>query len=713
MKRRYLPLFVLSTSLLALVGCNHDDQKQPVLSLVHHSRAFHISVNPDSGTPLDTYYAVNEGSVPYVSLSQYAAALGSKEAFDTYSVVKKDGIYSVFEAFGETEETAQKYEIFRFDPSANSVTFLKDAKRHYRYFSSVDPLSQEMKEVFLANPEKTKRTALWETKAISFRKYDFTLRELNGELYAPFGLFQTVFSEGARPEGDNPFIFNGLDYYTIATASGNRASCLSSSLHFRYRDVGLQTLAMQVTDTKIPYELDFAPVNPDKGETYRFETEKIATIEFTPPGEANPRKAVPDFKIRLTLDNQGKGQYVYIDASTDKPFEIEKLGLLKRDVQYKDSDDLLFLGILPAKEGAEGNMIRLHKKETFFDKEGRSSEYATYEYNLTRLHFAEFYGLKSRNLDVDSLIAPYKEKLCSPSYEDFNEGMSRFLFSAVDDGHTSIQGYSVFGKQSLESKEEREKVNSYMGYRRKGLFNVLDAMKAYREAAGVKAGYEVVGDTAYLAFDGFHSAPNKLSDYTESPNQYVSSNSLAFVYTALKDVAANHKEVTRIVYDLSCNVGGDVSSMPFLLATMSADPTLPLFNYYGGELVEAHYKVDLNGDGVYGGTGDTYQGKYKFVILDSPMSFSCGNAFPGYAKALKCATIVGTVSGGGGSVVDQVTTVSGYSYNSSSPLSFATVDKDGKYVENDAGIPVDAAISIDKFYHRSALNQTLDKLNIK
>ena len=92
------------------------------------------------------------------------------------------------------------------------------------------------------------------------------------------------------------------------------------------------------------------------------------------------------------------------------------------------------------------------------------------------------------------------------------------------------------------------------------------------------------------------------------------------------------------------------------------------------------------------------------------MSFSCGNAFPGFAKASKCATIIGRKSGGGGLVVDQALTVSGFAYRSSSTLSFATKDEQGNVIENDAGIPVDYGIPFATFYNRTALNAELDKI---
>ena len=91
------------------------------------------------------------------------------------------------------------------------------------------------------------------------------------------------------------------------------------------------------------------------------------------------------------------------------------------------------------------------------------------------------------------------------------------------------------------------------------------------------------------------------------------------------------------------------------------------------------------------------------------MSFSCGNAFPGFARASKCAKIIGARSAGGGSVVDKVMTVSGYGFNSSSMLDFATTDNEGNYIENDAGIPIDITIPIGEFYQRDKINATLDK----
>ena len=705
-KRNIMPLFALATMTLCLVGCDGAKAKEFTLAL--NSKAFTTSFKTDSAPALDTYHASNEGDVPYVKLSQYCDAIGDPMTYNPYSVAKENGTYVVYFAEGE-EAGAKKHALYRFDPAKNNVTFLEGCNYQFRIFTSMDPYAEGASSYQVPNTEKTKKERIWDSRTIDFGKYDLAIAEQSGELLAPLGLFQAVFSERAKADGANPLIFNGRDYHAIVTSSGQKASCLSSSLHFSYADQGLLNLSVQVTDALIEPNLAFSPVKTEQGEKYRFETEKVVTVEFTPPGQQEKTKLIPNFKIRLVLDESGKGKYTYINADTNQVFEIASIGLKTREVQYIEEPDVLLIALMPAQEGAQGEMIRVNKKETFYLQEKRSKEYATYDYNLIRLHFGEFYGLHNRTLSFDTLIAPYKDLLCSTSYDDYNEGMSRFLYTTVDDGHTSVTGYSLFGKKKLD-QAEAEKLRSYRGYRLQGLANYLGSMKAYREASNVLPGYEVVGDTAYLAFDSFSAASNSVTEYNSGkPSDYVTNNTIGFAYTSLKDIAANHKEVKRVVYDLSCNGGGAISTLPFLMATMTDDPTLPIINYYSGEIVTAHYKVDLNGDGIFGGEGDTYKGKYEFYILTSPMSFSCGNALPGYAKASKCATIIGARSGGGGAIVDQAVTVSGFNFNSSSMLAFTTKDESGKDIENDDGIPVDIEIPVSSYYNRSAINTILDK----
>ena len=703
-KRVCFTLPLVASSLLLLASCSQDQG----FTLALHSKAFSMSISAESAPSLDTFHHKGEGDVPYVKLSQYVDSIGNAMTYNPYAVRKDGSTFTV--SFAESEEEgAPKHDLFRFDVSNSTVTYLPGAKYQSRYFATINPFSDGMDQVLVPNKEKTTAKRLWETKTVDFSKYGFKLYEKAGELLAPFGLFQAAFTERAAPDGPKPLMFNGRDYYLLGNAAGLQASCLSSKLSFRYVDPDLQNLAMAVTDASIEPTLPFQSVAPSKGEKYRFESSRVSMPEFTPPAGGNKGKHIPDLLVRMVLTEDGKGSYSYIDASTGKALDLPAFGLQTHPLQHFEDEDAVTVALMPASEGGKGDSLRIHKGETFFGQATRSKEYALYDYNLIRLHFGEYYGLHDRKLSFDTEIAPYKQRLTSTSYDAYNDGLTEFLLRTVDDGHTSIENYALFGDKTFDSAE-RKRTEGYLGYRKKGLFAIRDGLLAYRAASKIQPGCQVVGDTAYLAFDGFASAANRVSDYTGPSEQYVAGNTIAFAYTALKDIATNHPEVKRIVYDLTCNGGGEITAVPFLLATMSADPICPTFNYYGGEEVAAHYKVDLNGDGKFGETGDTYQGKYDFYILTSAVSFSCANAFPGYAKAMGCAKIIGETSGGGGSMVDAVVTVSGYAFRSSSILSFATVGKDGNYIENDAGIPVDYAIPASSFYNRQAINATLDQL---
>ncbi len=64
-------------------------------------------------------------------------------------------------------------------------------------------------------------------------------------------------------------------------------------------------------------------------------------------------------------------------------------------------------------------------------------------------------------------------------------------------------------------------------------------------------------------------------------------------------------------------------------------------------------------------------------------------------------------------MVDNIITPSGLTYTSSSPATGAMLDKDGNYVDNDRGIPVDLEIPSSIWYDRTALAEKLKKFESK
>ena len=126
-----------------------------------------------------------------------------------------------------------------------------------------------------------------------------------------------------------------------------------------------------------------------------------------------------------------------------------------------------------------------------------------------------------------------------------------------------------------------------------------------------------------------------------------------------------------------------------------------------GSTVEFHFDVDLNGDGVFGGEGDTFKGKYNFAVMTSPASFSAGNITPAFAKTFGFAKIIGLPSAGGPCPVATRTDSFGFSYRTSAQLHYPCV-VDGKYLSNDQGVPVDIPLEAEDFFNVPKIDTILN-----
>ena len=203
--------------------------------------------------------------------------------------------------------------------------------------------------------------------------------------------------------------------------------------------------------------------------------------------------------------------------------------------------------------------------------------------------------------DSTNFLKYYKNDILSPKYHDYHLAMSKMALEGIDDAHTKVLGFSKFSKDNVNCDANQKALDDMLGPRRKGILKYSELVKGYRESKGLSQGYEVVNDTAYLSFDGFAATLGKrLSEYTDSPNSYVNNDTIGFTYTALKDIATNHQEVKRVVFDLTCNTGGMIIALPFLLGLMKRDFHFSTYNYYVNDMCQRHYQMDLNGNGVYG-----------------------------------------------------------------------------------------------------------------
>ena len=261
--------------------------------------------------------------------------------------------------------------------------------------------------------------------------------------------------------------------------------------------------------------------------------------------------------------------------------------------------------------------------------------------------------------------------------------------------------------------------------------SLLDqGLKAQREAFLKANGFDSIkdaiiysedGKTAYMGFDEFGmNKKAKKPDGTPKPDSELTADSYFYFVLKLQEIKAHRTtvgsdqvKVERVLIDDSLNGGGIVMVMGRLLALLSKDnrSAITAINELTGDLTTTTYQVDTNNDGVYD-TNDVYGNDFKFYILTSPVSFSCGNAFPMLAQHYGIAKIIGQKSGGGECVVGENYLSSGTGFAHSS-LEHVMIpgEEAGKFDHTEDGVQTDKRLNYNDFYNMTEMCKAMDALN--
>ena len=285
----------------------------------------------------------------------------------------------------------------------------------------------------------------------------------------------------------------------------------------------------------------------------------------------------------------------------------------------------------------------------------RLPEYLTrYERDSFYYVMDNFYGL-GETLGYKSMAAflnntVYAERMLS------NDGKVRaaaysYACSILNDNHTLFQGTGVADEATGVGGTHYDQT---LGGDRTTLQRIL---KAQRDAVLTKEGKEATevrysddGKVAYFSFDEFAGVK-----YDETEGKPASINKDDTYLLFLKNLKAIQAKtgVEKVVIDDTINGGGYVAQLVKLLCLLSKDNSSTIY-YRNGENNSVGFlrsKVDVDLDGKIDEADKTFGNDFKFYILTSPYSFSCGNAFPKYAEDLGLAKIIGNKSGGGECIV--------------------------------------------------------------
>ena len=687
MKKVYLlALIMILCSCSGKTGTSSSgsEPKEELISLYNDSsRIYFDSLDIQESCPMKTFHHKNFGEIPYVLLNEYC------EIFDKTDINEKEK-YEI--ADGKFIVSGNEKGTFVFDAESDTVVTSSDCmylfykKRKINNNIPFDVYRWDNSLNFVKDSPKTKFLKEGTSRVYDCKKYNFDIVYENGKYYAPFSLLTYIFFGYLNTS----FIYNGKNFFDVDYLTGEKPAitsyCYSSKGDFLL-DRSLGKLGAQL----------FKKVEPkEANETYRFESVIESSQQLTV----------------FSLTNDGKGTLKTYDNSGQI---IDEGAFVKVDYQLNEQKtelEMKYYSVLDMEDTepiSDITTLRINLDETYFEKKTRSQIVADFTYQELRFSFYELYGNTKNTFlkDFDNFIKDkdYKDKLLSLNVSEYDDAMSKLLLSDVDDGHTTIQYPSIYDNPTFYNANYY--TQKHEGPMRSHVTETKISNMTTRSENGVSEGLQIVNKTAFITFDNFtlNRDIKPYGEYKDSdPSDYTSSDMDLFASSFNK--IEENANVENVVVDLSCNGGGKVASLAYLLSYFTKDPSIVINFQLNDAIIDFHYEVDLNQDGVYAGDEDTFAGKYSFYVLTSNASFSCANHFATLCRNLDFGKVIGQKSSGGSCIISTLSNSSGYIYHSSSEYTSLLLDN-GNYVTNDYGVIPDITIDPTRFYDRTYIDSIL------
>lgn len=344
--------------------------------------------------------------------------------------------------------------------------------------------------------------------------------------------------------------------------------------------------------------------------------------------------------------------------------------------------------------------------DLFYNKDypaKRSPELARFNYNELCLALDYIYGLKSQHDigDFDTMFfeTGLKDRLLSEDPKESCQALYEAINVYLDDLHSGLLKNIYIRRSTLEGKHA---ASAEISDRDTERFATARA-KYYGE---VVPGYEEVGNTAYITFDGY--VFEGIDYYTEKAEDHLDDTMGLLIYS-FDQITRKDSPVENVVLDMSLNGGGAVRSAAYAIGMFIGDGSISIKNVTSNALVTQNFRADLNLDRKFD-DNDMLAGKYNLICLTSPVSFSCGNLVPSVLKNSHEVMMMGQTSGGGTCIVQHLTTADGsiLQISSSQLMSYT---KNGSFYEIDRGVEPDHVISTpEQFYDREALTKKINDI---
>ena len=341
-----------------------------------------------------------------------------------------------------------------------------------------------------------------------------------------------------------------------------------------------------------------------------------------------------------------------------------------------------------------------------------SEAFADFNYQELCLSLDLFYGLKtehgiSRFGDFFNETG-LTEDLSGTDPAVFDKSLKRLVLRYFHDSCSGFRTTSVLTGSTLEAdntlgalSDPNARTGQDMTY--------VKARKKYYPGMGEGKRvlhYEETEDTAIITFDTFTADK---SDYYTQADKNAPGDTVEMISHAQQMITRAGSPIRNVVLDLSNCRGGSVDAAVFTAAWLRGSVLIGVRNTLTGSLSAAGVRADVNLDGLFDGK-DLLPDSVHVYVLTSGNSFSCASLVAAAVKGKAGITLLGTATGGGGSLDRLCTTASGAEYRIPGTLQTG-VFREGTFYRPEGGIEPDFVISsLDTFYNRLLLTEYIKSL---
>ena len=676
-------------------GDNDPSSQDKLISLYDANSKYYVRNLKDLDTisSLRTFHHKDYDDVPFVDFNEYHYAVKPylERSRKFYQQDENTFIYSRIEDSGKMIFDAEKNTINIY----NALAFYYDAIGTNNGIDG-DITNNNIK--LYKESDKTNVITQGKDVLINLNDYNMDIVSESNHLYVPINLINTLLMAPVNAG----ICYNGVDFFSDAamrnkyTSTFARSGNYNSSWMFTLSEAPTALKRVEKTLDDEIYRFEGMHSNSDK------DNQEIITMSL-----------FSDHKGTMNSSKKSALHYAFTWSEND---EVIKLTGAQTFIESRDLDDAM----------GEIFFTMINKRKTNYGLEKRSKAVAQINYDELCLSFDYTYGLKEKN-DITKLIKEnkeLKEALLSEDIMVYEDAFDKLINTYIDDIHSSVSGGESVYSSSPISSYLIKKNSEYEGNRHKSYYEEVNRLSTLKAGSENKEAYAISGDTAYIKFhlfihtvsanfplEGYNNKVYKTDTYEDAQRKVMSalSDSPYFAFCVAFNDILKHENIKNVVIDLTGNIGGEVRCIPYLAAFMTIDPSFVYRNTLDDSLVDLHYKVDLNGDGVFAGEGDTFQNKYNFYLLDGA-NFSAGNEFAVMAKNSGFAKLLGEKSAGGSCAVGNRVDSSGLTYRLSSPINLQ-LKKGDEYITNDDGVEPDYVLPFEDWFDVAKLDNFLKTIS--